>query len=85
MPKGPEEAIVEDALAEVQTAAKNDSLRKLLQSHLIRHCTIEKLQAFHRSNDKYKKYMVSYLAQTMAIDMFESFGRALASELDKTP
>ncbi|PWY85577.1 hypothetical protein BO83DRAFT_374284 [Aspergillus eucalypticola CBS 122712] len=81
----PEEAIVEHALAEVQKAAMNDSLRKLLQSHLIRHCPSEKLQAFHKSNDNYKKYMMSYLAQTMAIYVAESFGRALASELGKTP
>ncbi|PYH66577.1 uncharacterized protein BO88DRAFT_112958 [Aspergillus vadensis CBS 113365] len=79
-----EEAIIQEAMAEVQTAANNDSLRKLLHSHLIRHCTAEKLQTFHKSTDKFRKYLVSNLAKNMTIDMFEQFGRELASELEKT-
>lgn len=78
-----EEAIADWTLLEVQTAAKNGSLRKLLQSHLIVHCTAEKLQSFHKSTDKYKKFLVSNLAKSMTIDMFEHFGRELASELEK--
>ncbi|GKZ25234.1 hypothetical protein AbraIFM66951_000579 [Aspergillus brasiliensis] len=78
-------AIVDETLSEITNAANSIPLRKLLQSHLTVHCGIEKIEAYQKSGDKYKRWMVSYLAQSMAIEMFERLGPALAEELKKIP
>ncbi|GKZ33821.1 hypothetical protein AbraIFM66950_003905 [Aspergillus brasiliensis] len=79
--KSPADKIVEDALEQVQIATQDGGpLRKLFRSHLIASCNDRKLKEFHESKDKYKNYVVSYLAQKMAIDLVESFGRELARE-----
>ncbi|OJZ92896.1 hypothetical protein ASPFODRAFT_202649 [Aspergillus luchuensis CBS 106.47] len=78
-----QEAIINGTLEELQAAANKGPLRNLLQSHLIQHCTTEKLQAFHKLNEKHKKLVVSHVALNMAIEMFDNLGRELAAELKK--
>lgn len=76
--------VINSTLQELQSATSNDPLRSLLKSHLLQHCTPDKLQAFNKLNEKHRKLLVSHVALRMTIQMFDNLGPELAAELKKS-
>lgn len=77
------EAVSRMVFEEINTASKSDDLRILLHSHLSYTCGehLKDLKDLDSPNDKYKRYLVKYVAQRMVEHVVRQFPINLAKEL----
>ncbi|KAE8422847.1 hypothetical protein BDV36DRAFT_244674, partial [Aspergillus pseudocaelatus] len=77
------EAVSKMVFEEINTASKSDDLRILLHSHLSHTCGqhLKDLKDLESPNDKYKRYLVKYVARGMVEHVIRQFPINLAKEL----
>ncbi|KAE8324453.1 nucleoside phosphorylase domain-containing protein [Aspergillus sergii] len=77
------EAVSKMVFDEINTASKSDDLRILLHSHLSQTCGqhLKDLKDLGSPSDKYKRYLVKYVARGMVEHVIRQFPINLAKEL----